>query len=159
MGKGKRVIGNESRVTGKVTLRGNLDEVTGGARPATLFDQAAELEDREDDAHGDKADDATHEDDHHGFDHGGYAFDDGFKLTGVKLGNFVEDFAQLTGFFARADHLHDRTRQQGALIQRRGDLLTLLDGHVDRAPHALVDGVAGDLGGDAQGVEDGHARV
>src|SRR5436309_15066812 len=92
-----------------LNLRASVPRSFGG----TSLHDAAELEDRENDAHGDKADHATHEDDHDGFDHGGYAFDDGFEFLGVKLADFVEHLAELTGFFTGADHLHDRAGEQG----------------------------------------------
>src|SRR4051812_32534369 len=91
-----------------------------------LLHQTAQLEDRENNAHSDKADDAAHEDDHQRLDHAGDGLDDALELFGIELADLVEHFAELTGLFAGADHLHDGARQQGAPLELVRDLLALL---------------------------------
>src|SRR5665213_2941888 len=74
---------------------------------ALLRHDLAELEDWEDDTGGDEADDAAHEDNHERLDHRRRALDDGLEFAGVIFADFVEDFAELAGLFAGADHLDD----------------------------------------------------
>src|SRR5436190_2102170 len=130
-----------------------------GASSGNLFNQATELEDRENDAHSDKADDAAHEDDHQRLDHGGDALDYALELFGVELAHLVENLAELTGLFAGTDHLHHRAGKESDLLQRLADLLPLLHRAVHAAPHPFVHDVAADVGSDGDGVQHWDAGV
>ena len=79
-------------------------------------DDAGDSEDGQKESYRDGADDAAHNYYHQRLDKGHNALYRAFELFLVKDGYFIADFAELSTFFARAEHLYNAGGDKGAVV-------------------------------------------